>query len=272
MRRLVHFDRRNRNLEHRQGAGDSEGGRSDVRAAFRDGTRHRVVHRAGFGAACDHRRGGALRGHGSLRQAGDPHRVVQRCRARTGTQLFRPGRTAHHTTFGHRKSLLSLLSRLGPLSDGRACYRRDRHCFAGDDFRGVFDDAASDSTRLSAANADPPHVGANDGADLRAGGELDIAGSRRGRRCRIRQLDTSRVRLWGRCHGHNARDYAAHLLRTSLQLALSVVALRTGHRIFHGNRRGVLCCGDAQGARRRLVSAGIGRDRVLHHDDVAPGP
>ena len=48
------------------------------------------------------------------------------------------------------------------------------------------------------------------------------------------------------------------------------MALRARHRIFHGDRRRVLCCGHAQGARRRLVSAGVGSDRILHHDDVAP--
>ena len=75
-----------------------------------------------------------------------------------------------------QKPVLSRLSGLGALSDGGARHRRDHHCFAGNYFRRVFDDAAGDSTRLPAAHEDPAHVFANDRPDLRSGGQLDFAG------------------------------------------------------------------------------------------------
>ncbi len=68
--------------QHRQGSGDSRGPRSDTRAPLRHGSRFRVVHRARLGAARVHRGRSALRGHGTLRQAGDPRGLVRRRGAR----------------------------------------------------------------------------------------------------------------------------------------------------------------------------------------------
>ena len=73
LRALVRVARRRRRLEHRaRRPRSSKALDPALRAALRDGARLRVVRRAGLGAARHHRRRGALRGHGSLRQARDP--------------------------------------------------------------------------------------------------------------------------------------------------------------------------------------------------------
>ncbi len=60
-----------------------------------------------------------------------------------------------------------------------------------------------------------------------------------------------------------------HLLRASLRLALSAMAMRERDRVLHADRRRIVRGGDAQGPGRRLVFPGAGRGRVLHHGDLA---
>ena len=68
--------------------------RRTTRSLFLIAPAGRRLHRARRGRAVRHRRRGALRRHGPLRQAADPPRLVRRRHAGAGAQLLRPGRDA----------------------------------------------------------------------------------------------------------------------------------------------------------------------------------
>ena len=59
---------------------------------------------------------------------------------------------------GHRESVLSRLSGVGAVSDGRARHGGDRHRVAGNDLGRLLDDAAGGAARLPAAHDDPAYV------------------------------------------------------------------------------------------------------------------
>ncbi len=61
--------------------------------------------------------------------------------------------------------------------------------------------------------------------------------------------------------GHDAGHHVPHLLRRALRLALSTLAVRHVHGFLHGGGLHLLCRGDAQGLRWRLVPARHGAPR-----------
>ena len=77
-----------------------------------------------------------------------------------------------------------------------------------------------------------PHVGANDRADLRSGGQLDLLVVVAAAVVGIRHFVAARVGVWRRGDGHDARHDVPHFLRRALRLALSAVALRVARRAF----------------------------------------
>ena len=72
--------------------------------------------RAGIGGAGGHRRRGALRGHGTLRPAAHPARLVHGGPARPAPQLLRPGRDAAPRPHPSRQIPSSIWRRRGPSS------------------------------------------------------------------------------------------------------------------------------------------------------------
>ena len=98
LRPVVPVARRRRRLEHREVAGDPRSAQSRARAALYHRARVRIVRRTRLGAAGDHRRRSAVRRHGPLRQARDPHRLVRRRRPGARAELLRPGRLADDAT------------------------------------------------------------------------------------------------------------------------------------------------------------------------------
>ena len=157
---------------------------------------------------------------------------------------------------------------MGALSHDRVGDGGYHHRVASDHLGRVFDDAASHSARVSSAHGHQPYIGADNGADLCTGGELDSACDRNGSGNRIRLVIAARLCLRRIGDGHDAGHDVPGFLRHSLRLGLSVVAVRARYRLFHADRRYFLCRRLAQSPRRRVVSAGVGRGDFHDHDDV----
>ena len=93
-RAVVPRARRGRHLRHRAVPAGAVGVKSVACVPFFHEPHPGLVRGAGLGGARRHRRGGALRGHGPLRQGADPARLVRAGGAGAGAQLFRAGRAA----------------------------------------------------------------------------------------------------------------------------------------------------------------------------------
>ena len=105
-----------------------------------------------------HRRRGAVRGHGALRQAPDPDRLVRPRAPGPAAQLLRPGRPADDQRQGDRAALLPAGAALGALSARRAGHARRDYRVPGADFRRLLADAPGDSARLLSASRHRAHL------------------------------------------------------------------------------------------------------------------
>ncbi len=85
----------------------ADGGESTARREILRAQRRRRLPRARLRVPRGDRRRGALRGHGPLRQATDPLRVVRARAAGAADQLLRPGRARHRRSQSGRASVLS---------------------------------------------------------------------------------------------------------------------------------------------------------------------
>ena len=129
------------------------------------GARRRVPRR--------HRRRGALRRHGALRQAADPAGVVRARAAGVALELPRSGRAVAREQERDAPVLPA------GADMGAAAARRDRdhrgdHRVAGADLGSVLDHSPGDAARSGAAPGRRAHVRAGDRPDLRAAGELGV--------------------------------------------------------------------------------------------------
>jgi KUP system potassium uptake protein len=95
-----------------------------------------------------------------------------------GAELLRPGRAAALSNPDALENPFYLSFPLGALPDGGARHRGHRDRLAGHHLRRLFDDAAGDAAGLPAAHGDAMHTSSRSHRpDLRAGSELDAAGS-----------------------------------------------------------------------------------------------
>ena len=268
---MVPCARRRRRVEHPEEPRDPGRAQSVARLSLRYGARLCVLCRPRLRVAGNHRRGSAVRGHGAFWQARGSPRLVRAGRALACAQLLRPGCAPPCRPESHREPVLSRLSAMGALSDGGAghCGNRDR--FAGDDFRGIFDDAPGHPARLPSAHDGPAYVFENHGPDLRARGELDPPCGGDGGGDRVRLLHPARLGLRRFGDGHHAGHDLSHVLRASLRLALPAVAMPRRHGLLHGGRHDLLCRRDAQGIRRRVVPASSRRRYFQPDGDLEAG-
>ena len=125
----------------------------------------------------------------------DPPRLVRRRPARSGAQLFRPGRAAagRPRTPSRTRSICS--RRVGALPDGGVRDGRHHHRLAGHHLRRVLADPAGDPARLPAAHARAAYGQPREGADLHADGELAARGRHARRGDHLRLLRRARRRL-----------------------------------------------------------------------------
>ena len=110
----------------------------------------RIAADAGVGLPGDHRRRGAVRGHGALRRPADPDCVVLARAADAARQLLRPGGAAAGESRNPREPLLSPRSGMGSVPARRAVDDGDGDRVAGDHLRRILDDAAGDPAGLLA--------------------------------------------------------------------------------------------------------------------------
>ena len=101
---------------HRARTRSCYGGRSPARRGVLPRARLARLRGAGRGVPGGHRRRGALRRHGPLRQAADPPRLVRAGAARAAAQLLRPGRAAADQPEARSSSPFFLLA-----PSGRCC-------------------------------------------------------------------------------------------------------------------------------------------------------
>jgi hypothetical protein len=106
--------------------------------------------------------GGAIRRHGAFWSAADPVCVVQLCHAGAPAQLFRPRGAPNPRPRRGGQPLLSACASMGALSHGGVGDLGYGDSLAGGHFGGVLAYAPSNSTRLSPAARNPPHLGARD--------------------------------------------------------------------------------------------------------------
>ena len=139
---------------------------------------HRLC-RARRGLPGRHRRRSALCRHGPLRQ--QPIRLAWFALVLPALVLnyLGPGRAAAAQS-RRRASVLRAGAVLGAVAAGRARHGGGDHRVAGADLRIVLDHPAGDSAWPGAAPRRRAHLGARDGADLRAAGELGADGRDRG--------------------------------------------------------------------------------------------
>ena len=137
------------------------------------------VRHAGRRLSRRHRRRGALRGHGALRPAADPARVVRHRPARASAQLLRSGRAAARRPRRGGQPVLPAGPRVGALPDGRARHLGHRDRVAGGDLGRLLAQRAGGAARLPAAAHRAPHVGTDDGPDLHPRDQLVAARRRR---------------------------------------------------------------------------------------------
>ena len=157
----------------------------DARAARLRGT--------GRGVSGGHRRRGAVRRHGPLREAADSPRVVQPGAARPVAQLLRSGRAAADRQHRGGTALLPAGAVLGAPAHGGAGDGGRHHRLPGTHLRRLLADPPGRPAWLQPADGHRPHLVAPHGADLRAAGELGADGRARspsssgsGRRARSR--------------------------------------------------------------------------------------
>ena len=133
-----------------------------ARGAFLRGQQGAWLPGAGRRLPGGHRRRGALRGHGALRAAADPARLVPGGAAGAGDQLLRPGRSSPHPPGRLLEPVLrarrAALPRLGALPAGDPLGGRHRDRLAGGDLRGVLAHPAGGAARLRAADRDRAHL------------------------------------------------------------------------------------------------------------------
>ena len=223
---LVRISRGGRRVEHRAGPRDPRSARSAVRAAFP--TAHGFASFVVLGSVLLAITGAealyAEIGHFGKRAI----RIAWFGVAAPGLVLnyFGQGALLLVDPAAIREPVLPGLPGVGALSDGRARDGGDRHCFTGDDLRRLLDDTTGHPARLSAAHVHTPHVRADDRPDLHSRGELAAACRRRRGGDRLRLVVAPCVGVWRGSDGHDGRDDDPHVLRRSLRVGLSAVALR----------------------------------------------
>src|SRR5438876_375000 len=131
--RVVRDDRRPRRHPGRPRPGGPRCAESVVRAPLHARARGSRVTRARRGGPRRDRRGGALRGHGTLRATADPARLVWGRAARAPPQLPRPGGPRAPPAGCRREPLLPAGAPRVPLPAGRARHRGDGDRLAGPD-------------------------------------------------------------------------------------------------------------------------------------------
>ena len=211
--------------------------------AFLDQPRRRVLRRAGLRGARGHRRRGALRRHGPLRQDarsasawfslvvpalvlnyfGQGALLLARPEAVQNPFYLLAARAGRSTRWSALATAATVIASQAVISGAYSMTRQ-----------------AMQLGFLPRMN-DRAHLGARDRPDLHPERQLAAAASavRRGGD-RLRLVLAPRRRLRRRGHGDHAGRHAAHLLRDALPVALPAVAVRPGHRLLPGHRRGVL--------------------------------
>ena len=253
---VVHRHRRLGRCPHREeplGAGGAEpGARRDLLRALPVAG----LLRAGRSLPGAHRRRGALRGHGPLRQEADPHRVVRAGDAGAAHQLLRPGRLRARQSGGHQEPVLPDASTVGADADGGAGHLCHGDRLAGGDLGRLLRHAPGDPAGLRAAPADLPHVVEGDRPDLRAVHQL--VALRRGRApgAGLPELGQPRQRLRARGGRDDGDRVPAGLGggKAHLEVAQWMVGPRDRQHARDRRRLPRLQCHEDR--QRRLVPAG----------------
>ena len=115
-----------------------------------------------------HRRGGAVRGHGSLRQARDHLRLALPRAARVHAELLRPGCAGAERRVDSGGAVLSAHPGMGANPHGAVGNRGDCDRVAGGDHRRVLRGVAGGPPRLSSTVAHRAHLSIDHRPDLRA--------------------------------------------------------------------------------------------------------
>ena len=121
---------------------------------------------------CRHWRRGAVRGHGALRQAADPHRLVRVRASGAALELLRAGLARPAKPERRRAAVLPAGAGMDAAAARGAGHDGGDHRVAGPDLRCVLPDPRGDSARLRAAPRRRAHLASRDGSGLRAAGQL----------------------------------------------------------------------------------------------------
>ena len=247
-------------LEHIGGAEPAS--RAGLRARARRGRRDRPRQRL----SCSHRRGSALRRHGSLRAPAHPGGLAVPRPARARLQLPRPGRADPQRPEGGRQSLLSPGAGLGPDAADHPGDRRHRDREPGGDHRRLLARKSGDPARSSAAARDRSHLPHPGRPDLHPTREPDSAFRSAGAGAYVPLVRRPRQRLWHCRFGHDGRDDGSFAVCCMEALALAAVGGLGSRLRLPFNRHRLFRRQPLQGSGRRLGPADARRIDV--HPDV----
>ena len=208
---------------------------------------------------------GALRRHGPLRKTSDPIGVVRLRVAGPGAELPRPRRAAADQSH-RRASILSARAVVGPAAAGRALHGGGDHRVTGADLRFVFHHTPGHSAWTRASPRRGAHVGARDGPDLRAAGELGADVCDVAHRDRLRLVERRRRGVRHRRHADDGHHGAAALCRDDGTLAVAEAGGADDAGAVPDDRPGLLRRQRAEADARWLGHA-RGRAAAVHADD-----
>ena len=263
---VVHGDRRVRHPRHRRQPRDPQGAVADIRACLHDRPfPHRLL-RTRSDRSFGHRRRGAVRRHGALRQARDHIRLARPRASRLHAELLRPGRAGAGRRVDGGRPVLPPDPGVGANSHGVLGNSGHRDRLAGGDHRRVLRGVAGRAARLPAAAAYRAHLGVDHRPDLRAVDKRRPDGRGADPGVRVPQLGGAGIRVRHGGHGNDHDHHHAVLLLRQDALAVAVVGRADRRRPAARGRPDVLR-GQSHKARARCMATADHRRRHLHRDD-----
>ena len=242
--------------------------------AFGAAQRRHHLRRPRLGGPRHHRRRGALRRHGPLRRAADPHLVVRARDAGARRELLRPGRAAAARPGARRATRSSPWCRAGALTYLLVALSATATVIASQ----ALISGAFSLTRQAIQLGYLPRFEIRHTSSA-AEGQIYIWRGRTG--CspppawpgaRVRRLDAPRRRVRHRGDRHDGHHQRRLLRRAARGLEVAAVAGAAAVAALFDDRSHLLRLEPAQVRRRRLRADPRGDRRVRHHDRVAARP